>query len=160
MEEIIFETEHFKLIPANKPHISREEGGHLVIFYKDKSKGYSSRLDFTPEEAKEAMYLSMIGSEAMLNVLPKYGINIQRINYQENGNWAYLRGENPVFHIHLYGRTPEAVNQPWGQALYFPTQGSDFYKSNIPFTEEEVLALKEEALNLSKKDKYNYDNWR
>ena len=41
------------------------------------------------------------------------GINIERINYQDNGNWAYLKGTKPMFHIHLYGRTKESKVQIW-----------------------------------------------
>lgn len=32
------------------------------------------------------------------------GINVEKINYQENGNWAYQKGMNPEFHIHYRNR--------------------------------------------------------
>ena len=40
------------------------------------------------------MRLSMLISEAMIEGMKNRGINIERINYQDNGNWAYLKGTN------------------------------------------------------------------
>ena len=44
------------------------------------------------------MKLTMVTGEAMQNVLTKKGIDIGRINYQDNGNWRH------ELHVHLYGR--------------------------------------------------------
>ena len=108
----IYEIDNFIAFVPNKPHVSREDGGHIVI--GSTKKKYASRLDFSPSEAKEVMRITMIVSEAMINGMKKRGINIEKINYQENGNWSYLNEKEPKFHIHLYGRTKNSEIQPLG----------------------------------------------
>jgi diadenosine tetraphosphate (Ap4A) HIT family hydrolase len=68
----------------------------------------------------------MIAGEAMKTALNKRGVDIERINYQENGNWL------PQFHLHLYGRARSSKIQEYGWALHFPKDPS-FYEKNEPF---------------------------
>ena len=97
---VIYETENFVGAVPIKPHIPRLDGGHIWI--RSKEKYFESRIDFEPKMAIEAMHLTMLLSEAMVAGMKNRGIEIERINYQENGNWAYLDGVKPTFHIHLY----------------------------------------------------------
>lgn len=108
MSKVIYETRDFLVELPTRPHVPRIDGGHIMITTKEK---VDSRLELTPSHAIEAMYLSMIFSESMKKVLRKKGVDIQRINYQENGNWAFIRNEKPYFHIHIYGRTIDAKSQ-------------------------------------------------
>jgi hypothetical protein len=106
----IFETKHFKLIAPEKPHVSREDGGHIKVSVKDAYREQlPDRTKLAPTQAIELMRLTMLAGESFVAAMKKNGIEIVRINYQENGNWAYkpesvARGETPFLHIHLYGR--------------------------------------------------------
>jgi hypothetical protein len=93
------------------------------------------------------MVLTLVAGEAMQRVLPGCGIDLGRINYQDNGNW------HPQLHVHLYGRARSAVRQPFGQALVFP-RDSAAYADVMPFTSIEVAALQEEMLRLFATEKY------
>ena len=112
--KIIYETENFKVgVPAH-PHVSREEGGHIWIMGKTH---FSERYEFTPKQATEVMRLTMLIGEAVIKGMKNRGIEIGRINFQDNGNWAYLKGLEPTFHIHLYGRTKDSTVQTWGRSI-------------------------------------------
>ncbi len=151
MDKIVFETKKFILLSAEKPHISREEGGHLFIKAK---RRVDSRVDLTNEEAYEVMLLTMLAGESMKKALQSININVQRINYQENGNWAFLNNTEPFFHIHIYGRTPNSKIQTWGEALYFPNPNTDFYTNLIPFTDEDIKLIQDEIYKLLDTKKY------
>lgn len=155
--KIIYETERFTVWVPNPPHVDRCDGGHVVISAK---RYVESRLDLTPSEAIEVFRLTMITSEAMQIALKKQGINIARMNYQENGNWAFLNNSKPFFHIHLYGRTIDSKNQKWGEALYFPNPSTKFNKDYLQLTNEDVELMKKEIEKILKYEKYNIDNWK
>ena len=102
----------------------------------------------------------MLLGEAMEKGMKNRGINIERINYQENGNWAYQKGMNPEFHIHLYGRTKDSTTQTWGEALIFPNKSTGFYDKFERFNNEDIEEIKRQIDLLEKEDKYNLVNWR
>ena len=115
-DSIIYETANFVIFIPQKPHVSREEGGHLCI--TSKKEQISSRLDLSPQLAKEFIRLSMLTGEAMVLGLAERNIAVARVNYQENGNWAFLKDEPPFFHLHIYGRTKDSRHQKWGGKRY------------------------------------------
>jgi diadenosine tetraphosphate (Ap4A) HIT family hydrolase len=80
----IFESEHFEIITSEKPHVSRSDGGHLIVNPK---VPLEDRTQLSRNKAIELMKLTMIAGEAMKNVLIRRGIEIGRINYQDNVNW-------------------------------------------------------------------------
>ena len=51
--KIIYESENFKVCVPSHPHVSREEGGHLIIRANGDKYRYDSRLDFNEEEVVE-----------------------------------------------------------------------------------------------------------
>ena len=158
MEElIIYETNNFIVFVPKKPHVSREEGGHLCI--TGKKKGIISRLDLTPKEAKEFIRLSMLTADATIKGLSLRGIEIARVNYQENGNWSFLREEEPFFHLHLYGRVKNAKHQKWGEALYFPDPSSTYYDNISPLNNEDIKEIVNQLEILEETEKYNLENW-
>lgn len=153
----IYETETFIVCVPQVPHIPREDGGHIWI--RSKEKYFSSRLDLSPKEAIEVMRLTMLISEAMILGMKNRGIYIERMNYQENGNWAYVEGTKPVFHIHLYGRTRNSKTQPFGQALTFPYKDTGFYDTFESFNTEDIQEIQKQIEILKKNEKYNIINW-
>ena len=53
-KKVIWETQNFIVVAANRPFISREEGGHMMIRGNGDKYRYDSRLDFLPNEVLEA----------------------------------------------------------------------------------------------------------
>lgn len=157
-DNVIYETENFVVAVPKVPHIPRTDGGHLWI--RAKKKYFSNRIELEPKLAIEVMRLTMLLGEAMEKGMKNRGINIERINYQENGNWAYQKGMNPEFHIHLYGRTKDSTTQTWGEALIFPNKSTGFYDKFERFNNEDIEKIKRQIDLLEKEDKYNLVNWR
>ena len=145
---VIYEARHFVLRTLDQPHVSREDGGHIVI---DPKVAVEDRTQLTREQAIELVKLTMVGGEAMKTVLTRKGIDIGRINYQDNGNW---RAE---LHVHLYGRARNARLQPWGHALAFPPMREAFRREMgdlDPLREDDITELRAEITRLLAGDKY------
>lgn len=156
-ETVIFETVNFTVCVPGMPHIPREEGGHLWIRAKNKQTSCTSEL--SPKEAVEVVRLTMLTGEAMIAGLKNRGIDIVRINYQENGNWAYKSDKKPVFHIHLYGRTENSKTQKWPEALVLPAKETGFYNGFERLNEQDTEEILNEMRRLEDSDKYKLSSW-
>jgi len=144
---VVFESEYFQIIVPERPHVSREDGGHLIIAPK---RQVEDRTKLTTLQAKELMKLTMVTGEAIRTVLASSGIDLGRINYQDNGNWR------PELHIHLYGRAKSAVTQPYGTPLKFPATKEEFDAQTAlePLHKDEAAAIGEEIKRLLNTEKY------
>ena len=145
---MIYEARHFVLRTLDQPHVSRSDGGHIVI---DPKVVVEDRTQLSREQAIELVKLTMVGGEAMKTVLSRKGINIGRINYQDNGNW---RAE---LHVHLYGRAQGATLQPFGHALAFPPTREAFRKEMgklEALREDDIVELRAEIARLLASGKY------
>jgi diadenosine tetraphosphate (Ap4A) HIT family hydrolase len=154
---VIYETANFIVEAADKPHVTRTDGGHIRILPKKK---IVDRTELSPKQAKEVMRLTMIVGEAMATALNKRGIDVGRINYQDNGNWSVFRPDGPYFHIHLYGRAKSAKIQKWGDALYMPQRETGFYDKSEPLNEGDVKEIRKQIEIISRREKYKKSNWR
>ena len=97
------------------------------------------------------MKLTMVAGEAMKTVLTRRGIEIGRINYQDNGNW---RRE---LHVHLYGRARRATIQTYGHPIALPPTREAFKEEmgNLEaLTEDDSAALNAEIVRLLGTEKY------
>lgn len=145
---LVYEARHFILKTLDRPHVSRSDGGHVVI---DPKVPVEDRTQLTAEQAIELAKLTMVGGEALKTVLSRKGIDIGRVNYQDNGNW---RAE---LHVHLYGRARNAKLQPWGHALAFPPTREAFIREMgdlEPLQAEDIAELRAEITRLLATDKY------
>lgn len=156
MDKEIFQTENLVAEAVGKPHISRTDGGHIRISPKVK---LVDRTQLSPGLAIELIRLTMVVGEAMTKVLNNRGVDIGRINYQDNGNWGVLKPEGPHLHVHLYGRAKSAKIQKWGDACYFPQRETRFYDSFEPLNGGDVEEIKKEIEKIFKQDKYRDQNW-
>lgn len=138
---VIFSTQHFQVESWDEPHIDRNDGGHLVILPKARVE---DRTCLSLEEATELMKLTIVVGAAMTTALKAGGIDIGRINYQDNGNWGVFSKDGPYLHIHLYGRAQSAKIQTFGEALHFPNPNTDFYDTNRPLTDADHRTIVEE----------------
>lgn len=155
---LIFETENFVVEAVELPHVSREDGGHIKIYPK---KRILDRQQLTPRQAIEVMRLTMVVGQAMKDVMNRHGVDIGRINYQDNGNWTVFKPQGSYFHIHLYGRAKSAKVHKYGQACFFPHRDDDpeYYKDFKPLNEDDVSAIRQEIISLLSKDTYSDSKW-
>ena len=145
---LIFEAVHFDIIAPVHPHVARGDGAHMVI---NPRHAVEDRTQLTREQAIELVKLTMVAGEAMKTVLTRHGIDIGRINYQDNGNWRH------ELHVHLYGRARSARRQPWGHFLSFPPTRDAFMAGMgdlEPLHAEDIVALGAEIGRLLETEKY------
>lgn len=143
---LIYETESFVLESHEKPEIDRLEGGHIKISPKVEVE---DRTKLSPKQAVELMRLTIVAGEAMKKAMAKAGVEIGRINYQDNGNWK------PYLHVHLYGRAKNAVMQKYGDPV-IPGHKGEYN----PLNANDVENIREEINNLFKLEKFSDTNWK
>lgn len=155
---LIYETKHYLVQSADYPLVDRNDGGHITIDPKFK---VSTRQELTPKQAIELMRLTIVVGAAMDKVMNQQGVNVGRINYQDNGNWSVFKSEGPLLHYHLYGRAKSAVHQPYGQTLYMPHKEENpaFYEQFQALTAEDVAAMQEEIISLFRQERFTDDAW-
>jgi diadenosine tetraphosphate (Ap4A) HIT family hydrolase len=144
----VYQSVHFEIVVPERPHVTRGDGGHLIINPK---VSVEDRTKLTREQATELIKLTMVGGEAMKTVLTRKGISIGRINYQDNGNWRH------ELHVHLYGRSRDATIQPWGTFLQIPPTRDAFNArmGNLePLNADDVRDLRAEIERLLTSEKY------
>lgn len=147
----IYNTTNFIVEAVDQPHITRTDGGHLKIYPKIQ---LVDRIQLSSELAIELMRLTMLVGEAMTIGLNNQGIDIGRINYQDNGNWSVFKPEGPYLHIHLYGRAKSAKIQKYGDACHFPHRKTGFYNKFEPLNKEDILEIQKQIEILSRQYKY------
>jgi diadenosine tetraphosphate (Ap4A) HIT family hydrolase len=155
---LIFEADNFLVQSAEFPLVDRKDGGHITIDPKFKA---STRQELTPQQAIELMRLTIVVGEAMTTIMNRHGVDIGRINYQDNGNWSVFKTEGPQLHYHLYGRAKSARIQKYGQTLHMPHKDEDpaFYADYEKLTDEDVKAIAAEIHTLLTKPQYSNHNW-
>lgn len=94
------------------------------------------------------MKFTIVAGEAMKLAMKKVGIDIGRINYQDNGNWI------PSMHIHLYCRAKNETMQKYGDPVVLGHK--EEYK---PLNEEDIKNIKKEIEALFKQEKYSDKKW-
>jgi len=142
---IIYETENFILEAHEKPEIDRLEGGHVKITPKVKVK---DRTELTPRQAIELMRFTIVAGEAMINAMRIVGVDIGRINYQDNGNWS------PYLHIHLYCRAKDAIVQEYGEPV-IPGHKEEYKALN----KEDIKYVSDEVKKLFQQEKFSNKTW-
>ena len=155
---LIYESENFIVQSADFPLVDRNDGGHITIDPKFK---ISIRQELSPKQAIELMRLTLVAGEAMTQTLIQHGVDLGRVNYQDNGNWSVFKPEGPQLHYHLYGRAKSAVYQKYGQTLFMPHKDDEpgYYENFKPLAKEDVESISAEILKLLKDKKYSDENW-
>lgn len=97
----------------------------------------------------------------MTKVMKEHGVDIGRINYQDNSNWSLLTPEGPHFKYHLYGRATTATIQKYGEALYGKRfeEDPEFYKGFKALTEVDVQEIGKEIEMLLKTEEFSDGVW-
>lgn len=154
----IYESKNFIVEAIENPHIDRDDGGHIKIYPKVRT---TDRQNLPTKHAIELMRLTIVVGQAMTKVMNEHGVDIGRINYQDNGNWAVFAPEGPYLHIHVYGRAKSAKTQKYGDALHFPhrEENPDLYKDLKPLNAEDVKDIKKEIEKLLEEEKFSDPAW-
>jgi hypothetical protein len=147
----IFEDEGFSVVTWKRPHIDRADGGHIVIVPPG---GVPDRRFLAPRQAVRLMWLSIVVAEAMFDVLPKCGIQLEKVNFQENGNWGLDESRSPSLHLHLYGRARNSRYQEFGQALFLPDPSDAMYEKLEPFRLSEIELLSSAVASISHDERF------
>lgn len=154
----IYESENFIVESLDKPHIDRDDGGHVMISSKVR---IIDKQQLSPRQAIELMRLTIVVGQAMNTVMNEHGVDIGRINYMDCGNWGVFKPEGPFLHVHIYGRAKSAKVNKYGQAIYFPhiDEKPEYYENFKPLNDEDVKDIKFEIKRLLKEDKFSYSEW-
>ncbi|HII72448.1 TPA: hypothetical protein HA265_06860 [Candidatus Woesearchaeota archaeon] len=152
----IYETKNFIVESPDHPHVSRADGGHLIIRPKVEVE---NRWDLDARKATELMRLSLILGEAMVSGLNRQGIPVERLNFQDNGNWAIGTKKKAHMHLHIYGRAKNSKGQKRGEALYFPDKNTKFFLKLKPLKQGDVDAILKELKRIERKKKYDLKVW-
>ena len=154
----IYESENFVIESAEKPHVDRDDGGHIIIFPKLK---ILDRQQLAPKQAIELMKLTIVAGQAMNIVMNRHGVDIGRINYQDNGNWSVLKLQGSYLHIHIYGRAKSAKYQKYGQSMFLPHRDEhpEYYEKFKQLNPADVKDLGREIVRLLKEKKFSDSEW-
>lgn len=124
------------LIPE-RLHVPPEDGGHLIV---SPIRHVRNRIMLSEREADEIWRFSIISAN-LLNLL----LRVDWYNFQENGNWTVDNPQKCHMHLHVYGRSADSLNQPFGEALRLPLK-SEIENWNFgKYTEAMISKLQEDA---------------
>jgi diadenosine tetraphosphate (Ap4A) HIT family hydrolase len=111
-------------------------------------KNVEDRTFLTSKQAIELMRFTIVVGEAMKKAMQSIGVEIGRINYQDNGNWT------PHLHVHLYCRAKTATMQKYGDPI-IPGH-KNIYK---PLNRDDVKKVHGELEKLFSQEEYSNKNW-
>lgn len=137
-EPVIWSDENFEIRLPNRPHVDRDDGGHLVVYPK---RDVSFRSELPVQEAQALAVLLQALEEAYLFAMRARGLDMVWLNIQDNGNWSLLTDKPRHFHVHLYGRCRTEHGQTPGQALVFPDPHSAIYDEKKQLDEGDMAAI-------------------
>ena len=110
MNRCVYDDKYFQVISPRLPLNCRDDGGHLILIKKKKVR---DRSDLSYQEAIDFMRITMIVGRAMYDVL-----DIERMNYEDLGNWGIDEPSGAKMHLHFFGRAREQVHQIRGQHCF------------------------------------------
>lgn len=111
---------------------SWQDGGHLTVIPR---RHITDRTECCAHEAIELMAATMLAGRALLDVL-----QVEKVNYQEMGNWSLGKPEKPWLHLHVFGRAREQSFQIRGESIRFFPQGHSFYHQIYSPLSQQLLA--------------------
>jgi diadenosine tetraphosphate (Ap4A) HIT family hydrolase len=143
----VYEDKYYVVIAPERPLNCRDDGGHLILI---KKSPVSDRSDLTMEEAIDFMRISMAVGRAMYDVL-----KIERMNYEDLGNWGLDDPGGPKMHLHFFGRARRQMHQIRGQHIALFPKDHPLYQGHLkPLDEADIRALKARVAAILKLPKY------
>ncbi|MBU3917249.1 hypothetical protein KKA14_17075 [bacterium] len=146
-DSIIYEDKYFKVVSPEFPLNCREDGGHLVLL---KKKTVNDRSEMSGKEAIDFMRISMMVGRAMYEIL-----DVERVNYEDLGNWGVDKPVGSSMHLHFFGRAKEQLHQIRGSHIMLYPEGHKIYQGHLnPLNEEETTRLTVAVDAIAREDKY------
>lgn len=147
MSPLVYEDRYFQVIAPEFPLNCRDDGGHLILIKKEP---VSDRSDLTWQEAIDFMRISMAVGRAMYDVL-----KIERMNYEDLGNWGIDAPGGAKMHLHFFGRAREQIHQLRGQHIALFPKDHPIYKGHLkPLDAEQTAVLRERIETILAEPKY------
>jgi diadenosine tetraphosphate (Ap4A) HIT family hydrolase len=144
---VVYEDRYFAVISPELPLNCRDDGGHLILIKKETVR---DRSDMSWQEAIDFMRISMAVGKAMYEVL-----GIERMNYEDLGNWGLDDPGGPKMHLHFFGRARQQTHQIRGHHIFLYPKGHPIYQGHLkPFTAEDTEALRNKVPEILSEDKY------
>ena len=82
-------------------------------------------------------------------------LDVERMNYEDLGNWGLDDPGGPKMHLHLFGRAREQLHQIRGQHMFLYPKGHKMYQGHLkPLADEDVLKLRKQVADILSQDKY------
>ncbi|MEX1032278.1 MAG: hypothetical protein WDZ30_02865 [Cellvibrionaceae bacterium] len=143
----VYEDKYFKVVSPPSPLNCRKDGGHLILFKKEP---VTDRSNLNYQEAIDFMRISMAVGRAMYEVL-----DIERMNYEDLGNWGIDQPDGAKMHLHFFGRSKVQIHQIRGEHISLFPQGHPIYQGHLEsFTQEQIVALREKIGEILTELKY------
>lgn len=134
LNRCIYEDRYFQVVAPEFPLNSREDGGHLVIV---KKHPVTDRSDLSYQEAIAFIRISMAAGRAMYDVL-----GVERMNYEDLGNWGLDDPGGAKMHLHLFGRSREQIHQIRGHHMSLYPKDHPIYMGHLnPLQHDDLVRL-------------------
>ena len=147
MSRTVYEDRYFQVIAPTSPLNCRDDGGHLILI---KREPVSDRSDLSLEEAVAFMRISMAVGKAMYKTL-----RIERMNYEDLGNWGLDDPGGPKMHLHFFGRARRQVHQIRGQHIALFPKGHPIYRGHLkPLGDGDLERLRAAIAEVLREPKY------
>jgi len=147
MQECVYEDKYFVVISPEYPLNCRDDGGHLILIKKEK---VTDRSDMTYQEAIDFMRISMAVGKAMYEVL-----GIERMNYEDLGNWGIDDPGGAKMHLHFFGRAKEQTHQIRGHHMFLYPKGHKIYQGHLKaFSNGDLRQLRSRIAEILSEPKY------
>jgi diadenosine tetraphosphate (Ap4A) HIT family hydrolase len=147
MKCVVYDDKYFQVIAPEFPLNCSDDGGHLILI---KKVSVGDRSDLTYQEAIDFMRITMIVGRAMYDVL-----SIERMNYEDLGNWGLDEPGGAKMHLHFFGRAREQMHQIRGQHMFLYPKNHKIYKGHLkPLSHGDLERLKVRIDELVNETKY------
>src|SRR5215471_5633235 len=147
MNRCVYDDRYFTVVAPELPLNCREDGGHLILMKKE---AVSDRSELSCQEAIDFIRITMIVGRAMYDVL-----EVERMNYEDLGNWGLDEPGGAKMHLHFFGRAREQIHQIRGQHIFFYPKDHKIYKGHLaPLNSEDLERLRIRIRELANETKY------
>jgi diadenosine tetraphosphate (Ap4A) HIT family hydrolase len=147
MNKCVYEDKFFQVISPDSPLNCRDDGGHLILIKKEK---VTDRSDMSYQEAIDFMRISMAVGKAMYEIL-----GIERMNYEDLGNWGLDDPGGPKMHLHFFGRAKEQIHQIRGHHMFLYPKGHKIYEGHLKqLADDDLQQLKAKIEEILSEPKY------
>ncbi len=143
-KRIVLRSKFFTLFFPKDPMVYREDGGHLIVV---PNRHVIDLRFFSKDESLEYMAFLRTASEIMYDCVPTFSIPVGRVNYHDNGNLEADKKAGAHQHMHIYGRSRNAILQKWKSHLRFPdwNPNDSYYIEASHFTDAEKEIIRKFA---------------